>query len=308
MLTFLIRRIFSAIVISFGVATLVFLFIHLIPGDPVEVMLGDSARPTDREALRHALHLDLPLTTQYIDYFKGLFKGDWGLSIHQHKPVFDLIYERIPATLNLTISALFFALLMALPMGVIAAKNAGKWQDYSAMSFSLIAVSMPNFWLGPVLILVFSVNLGWLPISGNDYPQSIILPAMTLGLSLSAILARMVRSSLLEVLNEDFIRTAMAKGVSESQIIWKHALGNAWLPVITLLGLQLGALLGGAVITEAVFSWPGIGTLLIDSIGQRDYPIVQGCVLMISLTYVVVNTLTDILYAQLDPRIRLEAN
>jgi len=307
MSTFLIRRLASALLISFGVASLVFLFIHLIPGDPIEVMLGDSAKPTDREALRHALHLDLPLTTQYIEYFKGLFQGDWGQSIHQKKAVLDLISERLPATLTLTISALFFALLIALPMGIIAAKYPNQWQDHSAMSFSLIAISMPNFWLGPVFILIFSVYLGWLPISGNDYPQSIILPAMTLGLSLSAILARMIRSSLLEVLNEDFIRTALAKGLSENQMLWKHALGNAWLPVITLLGLQLGALLGGAVITEAVFSWPGIGTLLIDAIGQRDYPIVQGCVLIISLTYVVVNTLTDILYAQIDPRIRLEA-
>lgn len=305
MSAFLIRRILSALIISFAVASLVFFFIHLIPGDPIEVMLGDSAKATDREALRHALGLDLPLSHQYIDYFWGLMHGDWGVSLHQNQDVFELILGRIPATLSLAASALGIALFIALPLGVIAAKHAGKWQDHSAMSLALIAISMPNFWLGPVFILIFSLGLGWLPISGNDYPQSIILPALTLGLSLSAILARMIRSSLLEIMNEDFIRTARAKGLTETKIIWKHALNNAALPVVTILGLQLGALLGGAVITENVFSWPGIGTLLIDAIQQRDYALVQGCILIISLTTVFINTMTDILYAQLDPRIRL---
>jgi peptide/nickel transport system permease protein len=216
-----------------------------------------------------------------------------------------MLANRLPATLELAAAALMLALVIALPLGVMAAIHRNKPWDTGAMGFSLLGVSIPNFWLGPMLILVFSLWLGWTPVSGREGAGSLILPAVTLGTALAAVLARMVRSSLLEVLGEDFVRTARAKGLPERVVIWRHALGNAWLPVITLLGLQLGALLGGAVITETVFSWPGIGSLMVESIQKRDYPVVQGCVLLISLAYVLVNTLTDLVYAWIDPRIRL---
>ncbi len=277
----------------------------MVPGDPVEVMLGESARPADREALRTALGLDQPLLSQLMSYLKGLLHFDLGQSLHSKQPIADLLMQRLPATLELTGAALLIAVIIALPLGVIAALYQGKIQDSGAMLFSLIGISIPNFWLGPMLILLFSLWLGWTPVSGREAPGSLILPAITLGTALAAILARMVRSTLLEVLHEDFIRTAQAKGLAPGSVIWRHALSNAWLPIITLLGLQLGALLGGAVITEAIFDWPGLGSLLIESIQKRDYPVVQGCVLFISTIYVVVNTLTDLLYGWLDPRIRI---
>ncbi|MGD8932999.1 MAG: ABC transporter permease [Chromatiales bacterium] len=304
MIDFLVSRLLSALVVVFGVACLVFLLLHLTPGDPVDVMLGESARPADREALRSALGLDKPLARQLVDYFVALAGLDLGTSLHSKLPVSQLLGERLPATLQLALAALGCALLLALPLGILAAvKRGGAW-DYGAMGFSLLGVSMPNFWLGPVLILVFSLWLGWTPVSGRDSPASLVLPALTLGTALAAILARMIRSSLLEVLGEDYVRTARAKGLAESRVIWRHAMRNAWLPVVTLLGLQLGALLGGAVVTEIVFDWPGIGSLLIQAIQQRDYPVVQGCVLFISLIYVLVNTLTDLAYGLIDPRIR----
>jgi len=268
-------------------------------------MLGESARPADREALRTALGLDQPLLSQLMSYLKGLLHFDLGQSLHSKQPIADLLMQRLPATLELTGAALLIAVIIALPLGVIAALYQGKIQDSSAMLFSLIGISIPNFWLGPMLILLFSLWLGWTPVSGREAPGSLILPAITLGTALAAILARMVRSTLLEVLHEDFIRTAQAKGLTPSSVIWRHALSNAWLPIITLLGLQLGALLGGAVITEAIFDWPGLGSLLIESIQKRDYPVVQGCVLFISTIYIMINTLTDLLYGWLDPRIRI---
>ncbi len=277
----------------------------MVPGDPVEVMLGESARPADREALRTALGLDQPLLSQLMSYLKGLLHFDLGQSLHSKQPIADLLMQRLPATLELTGAALLIAVIIALPLGVIAALYQGKIQDSSAMLFSLIGISIPNFWLGPMLILLFSLWLGWTPVSGREAPGSLILPAITLGTALAAILARMVRSTLLEVLHEDFIRTAQAKGLTPGSVIWRHALSNAWLPIITLLGLQLGALLGGAVITEAIFDWPGLGSLLIESIQKRDYPVVQGCVLFISTIYIMINTLTDLLYGWLDPRIRI---
>jgi peptide/nickel transport system permease protein len=304
MIDFIASRVLSALVVIFGVACLVFLLLHLTPGDPVDVMLGESARPADREALRTALGLDKPLAEQLFDYFGALLRLDLGTSLHAKLPVSQLLAERLPATLELALAALVCALLMALPLGILAAVKRGGIWDWGAMSFSLLGVSIPNFWLGPVLILVFSLWLGWTPVSGRDSPASLILPAITLGTAFAAILARMIRSSLLEVLGEDYVRTARAKGLAESQVIWRHAMRNAWLPVVTLLGLQLGGLLGGAVVTEIVFDWPGIGSLLIQAIQQRDYPVVQGCVLFISLAYVGVNTLTDLAYGLLDPRIR----
>ena len=276
----------------------------MVPGDPVEVMLGESARPADRQALRTALGLDQPLLSQLLSYLNGLLHFDLGHSLHSKQPISELLAERLPATLELTAAALAIAVIIALPLGVMAALYKGKTPESGAMLFSLLGISIPNFWLGPMLILLFSLWLGWAPVSGRDATGALILPAITLGTALAAILARMVRSSLLEVLHEDYIRTAQAKGLSRSTIIWRHALGNAWLPLITLLGLQLGALLGGAVITETIFAWPGLGSLLIESIQKRDYPVVQGCVLLISIAYVLVNTLTDLVYGWIDPRIR----
>lgn len=299
-------RIGSALVVVVGVCTLVFLLLHLVPGDPIDAMLGENARPADRVELRRALGLDRPLLVQYRGYLGGLLRFDLGRSFQDQRPVRAILAERLPATLQLAATALFVALVLAIPLGVLAAHRRGGALDTAAMGFSLIGVSMPNFWLGPVLILVFSLWLGWTPVSGRDGLVSLILPALTLGATLAAILARMVRASVLEVLGEDYIRTARAKGLSAGAVLWQHALRNAWLPVLTLVGLQLGALLGGAVITETVFAWPGLGSLLVEAIQARDYPVVQGCVLLISLTYVGINTLTDLLYGWADPRIRLD--
>ena len=305
MLPYLIRRLAGALVVVLGVSCLVFLLIQLVPGDPVEVMLGESASGADREALREQLGLNRPLPLQLWHYLSGLARGDLGVSLFSQRPIAELLLERIPATLLLTVTALGFALLLAVPLGVLAALRKDTAWDTGAMGFALLGVSIPNFWLGPLLILVFSLWLGWFPVSGAEGALAWVLPALTLGTGLAAILSRMVRSSLLEVLQEDYMRTARAKGLTPSRVIWVHGLRNALLPVITLLGLQLGALLGGAVITETVFSWPGIGSLTIEAIQRRDYHLVQACVLLISLTYVLVNLFTDLLYAWIDPRIRL---
>lgn len=306
MIQFLLARLASALIVIFGVTCLVFLLMHMVPGDPVEVMLGESAQPADREALRRALGLDQPLLTQFGQYLGNLLQLDLGKSLYSQRPIVDMLAERIPATAQLAVSALIVAVLIAFPLGVLAAVKKDSHWDQSAMGVSLIGVSIPNFLMGPILILVFSLWLGWFPVSGRDGFASLILPALTLGTAMAAILSRMVRATLLETLNEDYIRTARAKGLSERLVVWRHAMRNALLPVTTLLGLQLGVLLGGAVITEVVFSWPGLGQLTIESIQRRDYPVVQACVLLISLTYVVVNTLTDLVYGWLDPRVRLE--
>lgn len=291
-------------IVVLGVVTIVFLLIHLVPGDPVQAMLGESAQPTDLEALREALGLNQPLIMQWWHYMTGLLQGDLGESLYSKEPIIDILIERFPATLELAFAGLCIAVLIALPLGSIAALRKDSIWDNGSMVFSLLGVSIPNFWLGPMLILLFSLTLGWFPVSGREGPLSLVLPALTLGTALAAILARMVRSTLLEVLNEDYIRTARAKGLRESAVVIHHALRNAALPIITVLGLQLGTLLGGAVITEIIFAWPGIGQLTIDAIHRRDYPVVQACILLISLSYVLVNTLTDIVYAWLDPRVR----
>lgn len=303
-----ISRLASAAVVIFGVLCLVFFLIHLVPGDPVEVMLGESARPADREALRQSLGLDQPLLVQLGHYLGNIIQLDMGTSLHSKRPIIDILAERIPATLELAIAALVVAIVIAFPLGVVAAVRKDSGWDHGAMAVSLIGVSIPNFLMGPLLILFFAVWLGWFPVSGRDGISSLVLPAITLGTAMAAILSRMVRATLLEVLGEDYIRTARAKGLGPGAVIWRHALRNALLPVITLLGLQLGALLAGAVITEAVFSWPGIGQLIIEAIQSRDYPVVQACVLLISLSYVLVNTMTDLAYSWFDPRIRLGSN
>jgi peptide/nickel transport system permease protein len=305
MLSYLTQRLAGALLVVFGVISIVFLLIHLIPGDPVEIMLGEAASTTDREALRIALGLDQPLMLQFTHYLHGLLQFDLGTSLQSRRPVTDLLLERLPATLLLAGVTLAVTLALALPLGVLSAVRRGSPWDDGAMTFSMLGVSIPNFWLGPLLILVFSLWLGWFPVSGREGPGSVVLPALTLGTGLAAVLSRMVRSSMLEVLGEDYIRTARAKGLPPYRAILHHGLRNALLPVITLLGLQLGALLAGAVITETVFSWPGIGLLTIEAIQSRDYPVVQACVLLISVGYVLVNLLTDIAYGWADPRIRL---
>ncbi len=305
MLNYIISRLFSAFFVVLGVIILVFLLIHLIPGDPVEIMLGESARPADRDLLRAALGLDLPIHIQLWNYLSGLFTLDLGTSIHSHRPITSILVERIPATAQLALFSLLIAIIIAVPLGILAAVKKGSAWDHLSMGVSLLGLSIPNFWMGPILILVFSLWLGLFPVSGKDGFLSLILPALTLGTAMAAILARMIRSTMLEILHEDYIRTARAKGLSETVVVTRHALSNALLPVITILGLQLGTLLGGAVITETVFSWPGIGQLTIDAIKSRDYPVVQACVLLISLSYVIVNICTDIVYAAIDPRIRI---
>jgi peptide/nickel transport system permease protein len=304
-LQYIIRLFASVIFVSWIVGTLVFFLIHMVPGDPVAVMLGDWASPADEELLRHQLGLDLSIGHQYWNYISGIFQGNLGDSLFYQKPVISLIEERFPYTLQLALMALFIAVLIAFPLGIWSSLNAGKLPDHFAMSVSLIGVSIPNFWLGPMLILLFSITLGLLPVSGAEQPFSWFLPAITLGTALAAILARMLRASLLEIYHEDFIKTAKAKGLSKTVVYGKHALRNALLPVVTILGLQFGTLLGGAVITEVVFDWPGLGQLLVDSIQRRDYPVVQACILIISVAYITVNGLTEIVYAWLDPRIRL---
>jgi peptide/nickel transport system permease protein len=304
-ISFLVARLSSALVVVLGVACLVFLLIHLVPGDPVEVMLGESARAGDREALRQALGLDKPLLTQLVHYLEALLRLDPGQSLYSQRPITEILAERLPATALLAVVALLVAVAIALPMGVLAALRQNTWWDFGAMGVAMVGVSIPNFVMGPLLILLFSFTLGWFPVSGMQGPASIVLPAITLGTALAAILSRMVRAALLEVLNEDYVRTARAKGLGEFRVITRHALRNATLPILTLLGLQLGTLLGGAVITEMVFAWPGIGQLTVEAIQRRDYPLLQACVLVISVAYVSVNTLTDVLYGWLDPRIRI---
>ncbi|NIM28552.1 MAG: ABC transporter permease subunit [Gammaproteobacteria bacterium] len=308
MISFLTARLTSALVVVLGVACLVFLLIHLVPGDPVEVMLGESARASDRAALREALGLDKPLLSQLLSYLESLLRLDPGESLYSKRPISEILAERLPATALLAVVALLVAVAIAFPMGVLAALRQNTAWDFGAMGVSMVGVSIPNFVMGPVLILLFSFTLGWFPVSGMQGPASIVLPALTLGTALAAILSRMVRAALLEVLNEDYVRTARAKGLSEFRVITRHALRNATLPILTLIGLQLGTLLGGAVITEMVFAWPGIGQLTVEAIQRRDYPLLQACVLVISVAYVTVNTLTDVLYGWLDPRIRIHGD
>ena len=303
---FLVRRALLTIPVLLGVATLVFSLIHLVPGDPAQAMLGDGASPQDIAELRTNLGLDRPLTAQYATFLRHAVTGDLGTSFRTGQPVTQMIAERVPATAELALAAMTVAILLALPLGIIAAVRKNTFVDHAAMTFSLAGISIPNFWLGPLLAIVFSVELGWLPVSGRGTVAHLVLPAVSLGLALSAILARMTRASLLEELGELYVRAARARGVSPSAAVLGHALRNSLIPLVTIVALQFGAVLTGAVITETIFAWPGIGRLLIQSIGFRDYPMVQGCILLIAVTYVSVNLLTDVLYGVLDPRIRLE--
>lgn len=305
-LRFLVRRVLLTIPVLLGVATLVFSLIHLVPGDPAQAMLGDGAAPQDIAELRTNLGLDRPLPAQYFAFLRSAVTGDLGKSFRTGQPVTQMIAERVPATAELALAAMIVAILLAIPLGIVAAVWKNTLADHAAMTFSLAGISIPNFWLGPLLAIVFAVELGWLPVSGRGTVGHLVLPAVSLGLALSAILARMTRASLLEELGELYVRAARARGVSPAAAVLSHALRNSLIPLVTIVALQFGAVLTGAVITETIFAWPGIGRLLIQSIGFRDYPMVQGCILLIAVTYVTVNLITDVLYGVLDPRIRLE--
>src|SRR5579883_1283648 len=300
----LLMRLVYTIPVVWLVVTLVFFLIHIVPGDPVEQMLGEGARAQDIAALRHAYGLDIPLGRQYIRYWHGAIHGDLGRSVRLNDTVSHLILTRYPYTLELTAAALVIAMLLSIPAGITAALHRSRWQDNIVGVVSLLGLSFPGFALGPILILLVSIKLGWLPVSGAGGWDHLVLPAITMGSALAAILTRMVRTAMLEELGQDYIRTARAKGLPERTVVYKHALRNAMIPVLTLIGLQFGALLAGAIVTETIFSWPGIGRLTISAISNRDYALVQGCILAIGLTYVLVNLATDLLYMVVNPRIR----
>lgn len=300
----MLKRVAGVVPVVFGVLLLTFLLVHMVPGDPVEVMLGESATTADRAQLRADLGLDQSLPVQFTDYLGKLAHGDFGRSIHTHARISTLLAQRIPATARLGLLALALALAIGLPAGIAAALHHQQWQDRTATLTALTLSAMPHFCLGPLLMLVFALWLGWLPVSGMESPVSIVLPALTLACGLAAILARMTRASMLEVLSEDFVRTARAKGLPEGVVVLRHALKAALLPVVTVVGLQFGSLLAGTVITETVFGWDGVGRLLVESIEKRDYPVTQACVLVIALTYVLVNLATDLAYSRLDPHVR----
>jgi ABC-type dipeptide/oligopeptide/nickel transport system permease component len=305
-LSFLVRRLLLTIPVLLGVATLVFSLIHLIPGDPVQAMLGEGASPESVNELRSRLGLDRPLYVQYFSFLNGVAHGNLGTSLRTSEPVTAAITDRLPATFELAAAAMLVAVVIAIPLGVVAASGAGTFVDHVATTLALVGISMPNFWLGPLLALVFAVELGWLPVSGRGTLAQLVLPAVTLGAPLAAVLARTTRASVIDELRELYVTAARARGVSRMRAVLKHALRNSLIPIVTVLGLQLGAVLTGAVITETIFAWPGVGRLLIQSISFRDYPLVQGCILLIALTYVSMNLLTDLAYGLLDPRIRYE--
>jgi peptide/nickel transport system permease protein len=308
----ILTRLVLTVPVVWLVVSLVFLLIHLVPGDPILQMLGEGATPMDISALRHQYGLDQPLGRQYLHYWNGVLHGDLGSSIRLHDTVAHLIAMRYPYTLALTLTALALALALALPAGILAAVRRGRWQDQVLSVVSLFGLSVPGLALGPVLILVFSIGLGWLPVSGASSGgerggidwEYLVLPSIAMGASLAAILTRMVRTAMLEELGQDYIRTARAKGLSERAVVYRHALPNALVPIITVVGLQFGALLAGAIVTETIFSWPGLGRLVVSAISNRDYALVQGCLLSIGLTYVLVNLLTDIVYRWVNPRMR----
>ncbi len=306
MRSFIIKRLLLTIPALLGVILLVFSFVHLVPGDPVQIMLGDGAPAADLENLRSQLGLDRPIGEQCFKYLSDLSRGNLGTSFRFGEPVARIIWERYPATIQLAFLSLAIGLVIALPAGILAASRAGHWIDRAITSATLFGISLPNFVSGPLAIVLFSIWLGWLPVSGRQGPTYFVLPALTLGLGFSAILTRMIRAGMIDELQEDYIKTARAKGLSEIRVYLKHALKNSLIPVITVLGLQFGTLLAGAIITETIFSWPGIGRLTVQAINARDYPLVQGCILVIALTYVGANLLTDLVYGLLDPRIKYQ--
>jgi ABC-type dipeptide/oligopeptide/nickel transport system permease component len=305
-LRFILRRLALTIPVLAGVATLVFSLIHFVPGDPVVAMLGESASPRDVERLRRTLGLDRPWPMQYAAFMKGAATGDLGRSLRTEQPVITLIGERVPATVELALAAMAVSVAIAIPLGILAAVRAGTLVDRGATMTALIGVSIPSFWLGPLLAIVFSIWLGWFPVAGRGTLANLVLPAVTLGAPLAAGLARITRASLIEELREPYVVAARARGASPARGVLAHAFRNSLIPIVTVLGLQLGSLLTGAVITETIFAWPGVGRLLVQSITARDYPAVQGCILLIAVTYIFANLLVDMAYGLLDPRIRHE--
>ena len=307
----IITRLLLTLPVVWIVVSLVFFLIHIVPGDPILQMLGEGATPADITALRHQYGLDQPLWTQYIHYWAGVLHGDLGESIRLHDSVTHLIAQRYPYTIALTFTALALALVMSLPAGIVAAVRRGRWLDQLLSVVSLFGLSVPVIASGPILILIVSIRFGWLPVSGANAGGAnsidiryLILPAFAMGASLAAILTRMVRTAMLEELGQDYIRTARAKGLSEAAVVCRHALPNALVPIVTVVGLQFGALLAGAIVTETIFSWPGLGRLVVTAISNRDYALVQGSLLAIGLTYVLVNLLTDLIYRWINPRMR----
>jgi peptide/nickel transport system permease protein len=303
---FLLRRLVLTLPVILGVVTLVFSLVHLVPGDPVEAMLGESASRQEVANVRRQLGLDRPLYVQYGAYLRRLAAGDLGRSLRTNEPVAKAIADRMPATIQLAVAAVGLAVGIAIPLGVLAAVRARTAVDYAATTLALAGISMPNFWVGPLLAIFFAITLGWLPVSGSGTPAHLVLPALTLGAPLGAVLARITRASVIEELRELYVVAARARGVSRTRAVFGHAFRNSLIPVVTVLGLQMGSVLTGAVITETIFAWPGVGRLLIQSINFRDYPLVQGCILLIAVTYIVMNLLTDLAYGFLDPRIRYE--
>lgn len=304
MLTFILKRLLAMIPVGFGVVAIVSMLIHFVPGNPEDTILGPYATDQEKATLRHDIGLDQPFTIQLLTYYKKIAQGDLGNSLLLRKPVTKLIAERIRPTIELALLAMLVAVCISIPVGIISSIKVGGPIDFAAMGVALVGIAIPNFWLGPMLVLLFSLHLGWLPVSERTTLASYILPSVTLGTALAAILSRMTRNSMLDNMKEDFVRTARAKGNRESVVILKHILRNAALPLVTVVGLQFGVLLTGAIITERIFDWPGLGTLILEGINNRDYPVVQGCVLMFSATYLLVNLITDITYAAVDPRIK----
>lgn len=304
MATFLLRRFGLTLITLWGVVTFVFLLIHLIPGDPVESMLGEGAKPEEIAAMRKSLGLDLLLMQRYGHYWKALLRGDLGTSFRTGETVIKTLRETYPATIKLTLSSMFFGILIALPMGVLAARKRGSGLDSTITSISLLGISIPHFVLGPLLIIALAISWPLFPVSGMGTWTHLALPTVTLGTALAAVLIRMIRSAMINELSRPYIITARAKGLSKRRVVYLHALKNGLMPVVTILGLQFGGLLAGAIITETIFSWQGIGRLMIQSIQSRDYPLIQSCILAISITYILINLLTDLVYSLLDPRVR----
>ncbi|MCO5114728.1 MAG: ABC transporter permease [Bdellovibrionaceae bacterium] len=305
MLSALIQRILLTVPVVFGVFTLTFFLIHWIPGDPVDLILGDLANPLDKQEMRTQLGLDQSLQTQYVRFLTSTAQGQLGTSLFSQKPVFEMIANRIGATIELSLASMLLAMLWGIPLGVIAAVKRYTFFDRALVSLGLVGMSFPGFFLGPLLIYLFAILLGWLPVGERGGMEHLILPALSLALPLGAILMRMTRASMLDVLHEDYVKVARAKGCSTFKIFFVHALRNALIPIITIVGLQFGSVLTGTVITETIFDWPGLGTLLFDAIQRRDYPLVQGCVLIIALIYIVVNFLTDVAYVLVHPKMRI---
>ena len=305
MLRYITKRIVEVIPTLIIVVTFVFFFVRMIPGDPAQMVAGAQATQEDIEVIREELGLNESIPTQYVNYVTGLFKGDLGTSLRTKRPVTTEISNRYANTVILTLVSLLWSSIVGILLGVWSGKNRSKWQDYTGMTLAVSGISLPSFWIGFMLIIVFGVNLKWFPTTGADSLKSLVLPAITLGTSVAAVVARFTRSSLIEVLKEDYIRTARAKGIKEKIVVWKHAFRNSMISVVTVIGLQFGFLLGGSVITESVFAYPGLGSLLIESVNYRDYPAIQSLILIFSLHFIVINLLVDILYAMLNPEIQL---